>query len=150
MSRDFHSAYYQINLFFVKNSLSLCIYLKYKLWIFSFDVCLDALFCDKITCRTMNGKLFYHRIRHLQYVDSNSIVLEKSKFVHEKSLKSPWISFLKKCGNHGINYLKCQCQNVSEILWILFFLIAQAFCWYMFFNRGLFIGSCQLWPPLLQ
>ena len=27
-------------------------------------------------------------------------MLEKCNFVHEKSLKSPWISFLKKCGNH--------------------------------------------------
>ena len=33
-------------------------------------------------------------------LDSDSIVLEKYNFVHEKSLKSPWISFLKKCGNH--------------------------------------------------
>ena len=33
-------------------------------------------------------------------LDSDSIVLEKHNFVHEKSLKSPWISFLKKCGNH--------------------------------------------------
>ena len=35
-------------------------------------------------------------------LDSYSIVLEKCNFVHEKSLKSPWISFLKKCGNHVI------------------------------------------------
>ena len=34
-------------------------------------------------------------------LDSDSIVLEKFNFVHEKSLKSPWISFLKKCGNHA-------------------------------------------------
>ena len=33
-------------------------------------------------------------------LDSDSIVLEKCNFVHEKSLKSPWIWFLKKCGNH--------------------------------------------------
>ena len=33
-------------------------------------------------------------------LDNDSKVLEKCNFVHEKSLKSPWISFLKKCGNH--------------------------------------------------
>ena len=37
-------------------------------------------------------------------LDSDSIMLEKCNFVHEKSLKSPWISFLKKrCGNHVIS-----------------------------------------------
>ena len=29
-------------------------------------------------------------------LDSDSIVLEKCNFVHEKSLKRPWIPFLKK------------------------------------------------------
>ena len=41
-------------------------------------------------------------------LDSDSIVLEKCNFVHEKSLNNTWISFLKKCGNHvydGCNYL---------------------------------------------
>ena len=32
--------------------------------------------------------------------DNNGTVLEKYNFVHGKSLKSPWISFLEKCGNH--------------------------------------------------
>ena len=32
--------------------------------------------------------------------DNNGTVLEKYTFVHGKSLKSPWISFLEKCGNH--------------------------------------------------
>ena len=45
--------------------------------------------------------------------DNDSIVLEKCNFVHEKSLKSPWISFLKKCGNLVIDFF------VWETVWTM-------------------------------
>ena len=44
-------------------------------------------------------------------LDSDSIVLEKCIFVHEKSLKNPWISFLKKCGNHGCSQATSHCLS---------------------------------------
>ena len=47
----------------------------------------------------MYGKLFHHRKCICNTSDNDSIVLEKCNFVLDKSLKSPGISFWKKCGN---------------------------------------------------
>ena len=49
-------------------------------------------------------------------LDSDSIVLEKCTFVHEKSLKSPWIPFLKKCGNHACCYWFPERKNDLSVI----------------------------------
>ena len=61
---------------------------------------------------------FITEYRIYNTLDSDSTVLEKCNIVHEKSLKSPWILFLKKCGNHApyvyVIYLLLFCE-ISNI-----------------------------------
>ena len=57
---------------------------------------------------------FITEYRIYNTLDSDSIVLEKCNFVHEKSLKSPWILLLKKCGNHETKFGS---QNFGYQIW---------------------------------
>ena len=50
-------------------------------------------------CNGVYGKLSHQRKTCLRYTRYDLIVLEKCNFVLDKSLKSPGISFWKKCGN---------------------------------------------------
>ena len=63
-------------------------------------------------------------------------MLEKCNFVHEKSLKSPWISFLKKCGNHDRiidNWHRCDAGELVN--WV----VSYKNIFHIFSNESLYM-----------